>query len=97
MDAVLSSANLEHFQRAIVIAPCSTLFNWKKEFKSWLGGDRNFSVLNLDRFKRDRPKMMQKLHEWSEERGVLIIGYEMFSNLVRQSMAETTNTAHLYN
>ena len=93
LDAVLSSANLEHFQRAIVIAPCSTLFNWKKEFKSWLGRDRNFSVLNLDRFKRDRPKMMQKLHEWSEERGVLIIGYEMFTNLVRQSMAGTTDTA----
>ena len=100
LDAVLTSQNLDHFQRAIIIAPCSTLFNWKKEFSKWLGKgkSKSFEVLNIDNYKKEsKEKQIRKLEHWSEAPGVLIVGYEMFTNLVKSSVDESSDDSKTNN
>ena len=85
LDAVLTSPNLKQFKSALIIAPCSTLDNWKKEFKFWLLGQANFNVLNLDKYKNEKSLQMQALQYWSLNGGVMICGYEAFAILVRKA------------
>ena len=89
LDAVLTSPSLKHFSSALIIAPCSTLDNWKREFKCWLLEEANFHVLNLDRYKSEKSLQMQALDYWRLNGGVMIIGYEAFAILVKKATEDS--------
>ncbi len=68
--------------KTLVLCPSSLVDNWQEEIRMWAPDDMlgpvyrmHATVSTVDR--------VSAIHDWSQEGGVLIIGYTMFSNLVR--------------
>ncbi|XP_043266891.1 transcriptional regulator ATRX-like [Venturia canescens] len=68
----------------MVVCPLSTVLNWTNEFKIWLenvpDGD-DIEVYELTKTKKNYERK-HYLQNWQRTGGVMIIGYEMFRNLI---------------
>ncbi|XP_049533839.1 transcriptional regulator ATRX homolog isoform X1 [Anopheles darlingi] len=80
---LLSNADITGIERILVVCPLSTVRNWVNEFKIWLKhvekGSR-VEVYEISRYK-DNVTRANRLMEWHNEGGVMILGYDMFRNL----------------
>ncbi|XP_017484792.1 PREDICTED: transcriptional regulator ATRX homolog, partial [Rhagoletis zephyria] len=72
-------------ERVLIITPLSTLNNWAREFKHWIGfaNKRNVEVYDMSKYK-DKPTRIFKLNEWFEEGGACVIGYDMYRILANE-------------
>ncbi|KAJ8613141.1 hypothetical protein CTAYLR_004783 [Chrysophaeum taylorii] len=66
---------------AIVIAPAFVLPNWVSEIARWLPGDRLVRARCLPT-SATRKVRADSLAQWQDEGGTLLVGYEMFRQLV---------------
>ena len=69
--------------RVMVICPVNTVKNWQDEYDKWLKGDLELDVFEMSG-EKDNWGRADKINQWFREGGVLIIGYEMFRNLVNE-------------
>ena len=67
----------------MVICPVNTVKNWHDEYDKWLTGDLELDVYEMSK-EKDNWGRADRLQQWFREGGVLIIGYEMFRNLVNE-------------
>ncbi|KAM8965009.1 transcriptional regulator ATRX-like [Sarcophilus harrisii] len=95
---VLLSAKL-NFTTALVVCPLNTALNWINEFEKWQEGleeDKKLKVFELATMKRpqDRSHLLQK---WQGNGGVMIIGYEMYRNLVQGRNVKSKKLKEVFN
>eukprot|EP00092_Neocalanus_flemingeri_P012205 GFUD01013160.1.p1 GENE.GFUD01013160.1~~GFUD01013160.1.p1 ORF type:complete len:1632 (+),score=611.75 GFUD01013160.1:173-4897(+) len=69
--------------RVMVICPVNTVKNWQDEYDKWLTGDLEVDVFEMS-MEKDNWARSDRMNQWYREGGVLIIGYEMFRNLVNE-------------
>merc|ERR1719317_99377 len=69
--------------RVMVICPVNTVKNWQEEYDKWCKGDLELDVFEMSG-EKDNWGRADKINQWFREGGVLIIGYEMFRNLVNE-------------
>ena len=69
--------------RVMVICPVNTVKNWQDEYSKWLTGNLELDVYEMSQ-EKDNWGRAEKLNQWFRDGGVLIIGYEMFRNLVNE-------------
>ena len=69
--------------RVMVICPVNTVKNWQDEYEKWLPGDLGLDVFEMSQ-EKDNWGRADKINQWFRDGGVLIIGYEMFRNLVNE-------------
>ncbi|KAJ1454728.1 P-loop containing nucleoside triphosphate hydrolase protein [Pelagophyceae sp. CCMP2097] len=67
--------------RAMVIAPAFVLANWKNEIARWLPGDRRLRARMLPTT-GGGPARFAALRDWHANGGTLLVGYEMFRQIV---------------
>nr|CAD7456960.1 unnamed protein product [Timema tahoe] len=84
---------LEHevtkVKTVLIVCPLSTVLNWVAEFNMWLKDTgTEVNVFDLSRCRKNYERVY-RLKEWQEDGGVMVIGYDMFRNLV------TANTKKL--
>jgi len=70
-------------KRVMVICPVNTVKNWQDEYSKWLTGSLELDVYEMSQ-EKDNWGRAEKLSQWFLRGGVLIIGYEMFRNLVNE-------------
>lgn len=82
---LLANSNKTNVERVLVISPLSTLNNWAREFKHWIGftRKRNIEIYDMSKYK-DKNTRIFKLNEWFEEGGVCIMGYDMYRILTNE-------------
>jgi hypothetical protein len=68
---------------ALVLTPVNTLTNWQVELKKWLpeAERQRFTVYNMNDHKKTHERL-DNLKAWKYTGGVLVLGYDMFKNLV---------------
>ncbi|KAI5742804.1 hypothetical protein M8J77_011475 [Diaphorina citri] len=86
VHTLMTHQELTKVNRVMVVTPLNTVSNWVDEFDNWLkkinNGD-DIETFNLIKSKKDYERSYT-LNCWFEEGGVLIIGYEMFRNLINK-------------
>ncbi|XP_054739987.1 transcriptional regulator ATRX homolog [Anastrepha obliqua] len=82
---LLKNSSRTGVERVLIITPLSTLNNWAREFKYWIGfaTKRSVEVYDMSKYK-DKPTRIFKLNEWFEEGGACIIGYDMYRILANE-------------
>lgn len=71
----------KHIKKIMVVCPCNVVLNWETEFETWLENEAkpkgNIPIYQFSQVKNmlDRVDLLEA---WSENGGVLIIGYSMF-------------------
>lgn len=69
--------------RILVVCPLSTVLNWKNEFNIWLKdlkGYEDIYVYEINKLKQNIDRA-NKLMEWHNDGGIMILSYDMFRNL----------------
>ncbi|KAG4068185.1 hypothetical protein HA402_008826 [Bradysia odoriphaga] len=72
-------------KKVLCVVPINTIHNWMNEFNTWLpvvNGTREFELYALSDPRRER---MQLIDQWADTGGVMLIGYEMFRHLAKES------------
>ncbi|KAJ8676213.1 hypothetical protein QAD02_011999 [Eretmocerus hayati] len=73
-------------RNVLVVCPMNTLLNWADEFYLWMDkveSSKNIQIHELTRIK-ELPKRIDKLQQWHEKGGVMIISYEMYRSLMNR-------------
>ncbi|XP_072483947.1 transcriptional regulator ATRX-like [Notamacropus eugenii] len=88
-----------NFTTALVVCPLNTALNWINEFEKWqevLEDDKKLKVSELGTMKRaqDRSDLLQK---WQDNGGVMVIGYEMYRNLVQGRNVKSRKFKEIFN
>uniref|UniRef100_A0A182HSW7 Transcriptional regulator ATRX n=1 Tax=Anopheles arabiensis TaxID=7173 RepID=A0A182HSW7_ANOAR len=99
---LLASADLTGVERILVVCPLSTVLNWANEFHMWMKHVKKgteVEVYEISKYK-DNVTRANKLMEWHNEGGVMIMGYDMFRNLanptatrIRKKVRESLQTS----
>uniref|UniRef100_A0A182K192 Transcriptional regulator ATRX n=1 Tax=Anopheles christyi TaxID=43041 RepID=A0A182K192_9DIPT len=99
---LLASADLTGIERILVVCPLSTVLNWANEFQMWMKHVKKgteVEVYEISKYK-DNVTRANKLMEWHNEGGVMIMGYDMFRNLanptasrIRKKVRESLQTS----
>uniref|UniRef100_A0A182Q624 Transcriptional regulator ATRX n=1 Tax=Anopheles farauti TaxID=69004 RepID=A0A182Q624_9DIPT len=86
---LLASADLTGIERILIVCPLSTVLNWVNEFHMWMKHVKKgteVEVYEISKYK-DNVARANKLMEWHNEGGVMIMGYDMFRNLANPTAA----------
>ncbi|XP_020836184.2 transcriptional regulator ATRX-like, partial [Phascolarctos cinereus] len=88
-----------NFTTALVVCPLNTALNWINEFKKWQEGledDKKLKVSELATMKspQDQSILLQK---WQDSGGVMVIGYEMYRNLVQGRNVKSKKLKTVFN
>ncbi|XP_070490376.1 transcriptional regulator ATRX homolog isoform X2 [Chironomus tepperi] len=69
--------------RVLVVCPLNTVLNWVNEFHKWLKGIRGYNEIEIYEISKLKQNIdrANKLMEWHNEGGVMIMSYDMFRNL----------------
>lgn len=76
-----------HVSRVLVVCPLNTVLNWVNEFNIWLKdlkGFEEFYVYEINKLKQNVDRA-NKLMEWHNDGGVMILSYDMFRNLTNEN------------
>lgn len=78
--------------RILILCPPSLIINWIEELHKWLGQDLLETVGKLHFFDLTASSAARlcTVKDWSENGGVLILGYQMFRTLVSEPNKNTT-------
>ena len=84
---LLANSDKTKVHRALVICPLSTSLNWVNEFNMWQK-DLNYQVdvYEISKYKKNNERA-NKLEEWHNDGGVMVLGYDIFRNLANESNA----------
>lgn len=80
---LLMNSEKTRVEKVLVVCPLNTVLNWVEEFKKWSPKSTNFEVFELVSYKQNSGRHFI-VKEWFKEGGVLVIGYDMFRNLVNE-------------
>jgi SNF2 family DNA or RNA helicase len=84
LDLRLGNDRGQRVLKCLVICPSSLLQNWRRELDYWLRpdafGGRIFSIETT----KEGSDFMTDLRRWSEQGGILLIGYPLFRTLVNR-------------
>lgn len=72
----------------MVVCPLSTVLNWENEFRIWFPKETLLPVYELASLKKSKDRE-EKLKKWFEVGGIVIIGYEMFRTLTKETSKKT--------
>ncbi|XP_052903383.1 transcriptional regulator ATRX homolog isoform X2 [Anopheles moucheti] len=99
---LLANADLTGVERVLIVCPLSTVLNWANEYHMWMKHvikDTEVEVYEISKYK-DNVTRANKLMEWHNEGGVMILGYDMFRNLanptasrIRKKVRESLQTS----
>ncbi|XP_053669923.1 transcriptional regulator ATRX homolog [Anopheles nili] len=99
---LLSNSDTTGVERVLIVCPLSTVLNWANEFNMWMKHVKKgteVEVYEISRYK-DNVARANKLMEWHNEGGVMILGYDMFRNLsnptasrIRKKVRESLQTS----
>lgn len=73
--------------RVLVVCPLSTVLNWVNEFNIWLKdieGRDEIYVYEINKLKQNVDRA-NKLMEWHNDGGIMILSYDMFRNLTNDT------------
>lgn len=73
--------------RVLVVCPLSTVLNWVNEFNIWLKGLKrreDVYVYEINKLKNNVDRA-NRMMEWHNEGGVMILSYDMFRNLTNET------------
>lgn len=73
--------------RVLVVCPLSTVLNWVNEFNIWLkdvAGREDIYVYEINKLKQNADRA-NKLMEWHNDGGIMILSYDMFRNLTNDT------------
>lgn len=76
-----------HVTRVLVVCPLNTVLNWVNEFNIWLKdlkGFEDFYIYEINKLKQNVDRA-NKLMEWHNDGGVMILSYDMFRNLTNEN------------
>lgn len=76
-----------HVSRVLVVCPLNTVLNWVNEFNIWLKdlkGFEDFYIYEINKLKQNVDRA-NKLMEWHNDGGVMILSYDMFRNLTNEN------------
>ncbi|XP_035897870.1 transcriptional regulator ATRX homolog isoform X2 [Anopheles stephensi] len=99
---LLANADLTGVERVLIVCPLSTVLNWANEYHMWMKHVQKgteVEVYEISKYK-DNVTRANKLMEWHNEGGVMIMGYDMFRNLanptatrIRKKVRESLQTS----
>jgi SNF2 family DNA or RNA helicase len=90
LDLRLGNDRRRRYLKCLVICPSSLLQNWRRELEHWLHpgafGGRIFSIENS----AASSGFMDDLQQWSDQGGILLIGYPLYRNHVNRKPKRLT-------
>uniref|UniRef100_A0A182MX86 Transcriptional regulator ATRX n=1 Tax=Anopheles culicifacies TaxID=139723 RepID=A0A182MX86_9DIPT len=99
---LLANADVTGVERILIVCPLSTVLNWANEYYMWMKHvekGTEVEVYEISKYK-DNVTRANKLMEWHNEGGVMIMGYDMFRNLanptatrIRKKVRESLQTS----
>ncbi|KAH6682071.1 hypothetical protein B0J14DRAFT_695530 [Halenospora varia] len=75
--------------RTLVLCPPGLVDNWMDELLTWGSSDILGDFRKIDSAAANKNSRLPTISKWYEDGGVLIMGYEMFRNLVRNMATKT--------
>lgn len=69
--------------KVLVLCPPSLISNWVHEIKRWSGGPNYFQTFVMAYTGDTRQKRLDVLANWTRLGGILILGYQMFSGMLK--------------
>ncbi|XP_049285576.1 transcriptional regulator ATRX homolog [Anopheles funestus] len=99
---LLANADLTGVERILIVCPLSTVLNWVNEYHMWMKHVKKgteVEVYEISKYK-DNVTRANKLMEWHNEGGIMIMGYDMYRNLanptatrIRKKVRESLQTS----
>jgi transcriptional regulator ATRX len=87
VHTVLKNSDKTNVTRVLVVCPLNTVLNWVNEFNIWLKnleGFEDFYIYEINKLKQNVDRA-NKLMEWHNDGGVMILSYDMFRNLTNEN------------
>lgn len=87
VHTLLKNTEATGISRALVVCPLSTVLNWVNEFNIWLKdieGREDIYVYEINKLKQNVDRA-NKLMEWHNDGGIMILSYDMFRNLTNDT------------
>lgn len=84
---MIKNSENTHVTRVLVVCPLNTVLNWVNEFNIWLKdlkGFEDFYIYEINKLKQNVDRA-NKLMEWHNDGGVMILSYDMFRNLTNEN------------
>lgn len=89
VHTLLKNSDKTGVNRVLVVCPLSTVLNWVNEFNIWLkdiDGMEDIYVYDITKLKQNVDRA-NKLMEWHNDGGIMILSYDMFRNLTNDTGA----------
>lgn len=89
VHTLLKNSDDTSVSRVLVVCPLSTVLNWVNEFNIWLKdieGREDIYVYEINKLKQNADRA-NKLMEWHDDGGIMILSYDMFRNLTNETGA----------
>lgn len=87
VHTLLKNTDVTGLSRVLVVCPLSTVLNWVNEFNIWLKdieGREDIYVYEINKLKQNVDRA-NKLMEWHNDGGIMILSYDMFRNLTNDT------------
>ncbi|KHJ35427.1 putative snf2 family helicase snf2 family helicase atpase [Erysiphe necator] len=80
--------------RTLILCPPSLVNNWMDELLLWVPDSILGELRKVDSSIKSLPQRLQIIIDWNEEGGVLVIGYEIFRDLVNYKSKNISDAEH---
>ncbi|POS83723.1 hypothetical protein EPUL_005481, partial [Erysiphe pulchra] len=80
--------------RTLILCPPSLVNNWMDELLVWVPNSMLGELRKVDSSIKFLPQRLQTIIDWNEDGGVLVIGYEMFRDLVNYKSKNISDAEH---